>query len=428
MTAPTLGYIATRPDDDPIVVAGTDFSKVGILSTSADADADVFPLNTPIRFSSTDPAYLSKIGTGYLADALQLLNAQLKGLAADVIVVRVAEGASSDPTTKLSQTLANCVGSAGSNTGLYAFLTAAEVVKAVPRLIIVPGYTAQQPDGTGVANPVMAAIGPVLDTLRAFMPYDVAPGSADAAIAGRETMSSMRMMPVGVAVRAYKTVSNVTTLTTMPASPIVAGLFVRQDNNLGGKPFDTICNQPVYGIADVSRPIAFSLIDGSTEGQTMLASDVSIIVSGQSANVDAIAEGGFVFLGWETCDISENWRQAHQVRGQDYIDVEEQKITRKYLGKRITPRVVESWLKSLDFAMLDHVKADPPDILGYKIVFSKDLNSANQVELGMLHIQSYIQQAPIFLVAQNDVRKYRPALDALVATVIANTGNLTATV
>jgi hypothetical protein len=428
MTAPTLGFISTRPADDPIVIAGTDFSKVGMISTSADADATVFPLNTPVRFSSTDKAYLSKLGTGYLADAVQLLNAQLNGLAADLIIVRVAEGTNADPATKLSETLANVVGSAGSATGLYAFLTAAEVVKAVPRLICVPGYTAQQPDGASVANPVVAALPAILDTLRAFAPVDVAPGTASAAIAARETMSSQRMMPVGVAVRAYKTVSGSQVLTTMPASPVAVGLFVAADNNSGGKPFDTICNKPVQGIADVSRPIAFSLRDGSTEGQTLLAADVAIIVRGESADVDAIAEGGFVFLGWETAAITADWTQAHQVRGQDYIDVEEQKITRAFLGKRMTPRVVESWLRSLDDAMLAHVRNDPPDILGYKIVFSKDLNAAPQIELGMLHIQSYIQQAPIFLVAQNDVRKYRPALDALVAAVIANTGPMTATV
>ncbi|WP_018261365.1 hypothetical protein [Methylobacterium sp. WSM2598] len=428
MTAPTLGYVATRPTDDPIAVAGADFSAAALVSTSEDADASVFPLNAPVRFSSTDTAYVSKLGSGYLADAVRLVNAQLRGLAADMIVIRVAEGTSSDPAVKLTQTLANVVGSAGSSTGLYALLTCGEVVKKVPRLVGVPGYTAQQPEGTGVANPVVAALPPILDTLRAFNFFDVAPGSAEAAIAARATCSSMRMMPIGLAVRAYKSVAGSLVLTTMPASSVAIGLAIAADNNLGGRPFDTICNRPVYGIADVSRPVAFSLIDGSTEGQTMLAGDVAIIVRGESANENAISEAGFVFLGWETCDISENWTQMHQVRGQDYIDVEELQITRQYLGKRMTPRVLESWLASLNFAMLDHVKNDPPDILGYKIAFTKELNSANQVENGLLRIQSYIQQAPIFLVAQNDVRKYRPALDALVSTVIANAGPMSATV
>ncbi|ACL55616.1 phage tail sheath family protein [Methylobacterium nodulans] len=428
MTAPTFGYINTRPKDDPVVVAGADFSKVGMCSTSEDADATVFPPDEPVRFTSTDPAYLSKLGSGYLYDAVVNINAQLEGKGADVTVVRVPEGTSTDPTTKLEQTFANIIGTAGAQTGLHALRAATDHVKATSRLVGVPGYLAQQLDGPTVANPIVAALPEHLDALRAVCVVDVAPGTREAAIAARETMSSMRLIPLGVGVRAYKTINSTATLTTMPGSPCVLGLFVRQDNNNGGKPFDTIANLPLYGIADLSRPIAFSLTDGSVEGQTLLAADVSIIVRGESANVDSIADGGFVFIGTESAEISAAWTQFHQVRGQDYIDVEYQKITRQYLGRRLYPRLVESWLGSINNMLRNHVNNDPPDILGYNLVFPKGLNSDDELTLGHLHIQSYIQQAPAFTVAQNDVRQYRPALAALVAAVQAGTGPMTATV
>ncbi len=109
-------------------------------------------------------------------------------------------------------------------------------------------------------------------------------------------MSSQRLIPLGVAARVYETIGNQSTLVTRPMSPRILGLFVRQDNNHEGKPFEPIANLPVLGLADLSRPIAFSLVDGAVEGQVLLAQDVSVVVRGESANVDAIADGGFVFI------------------------------------------------------------------------------------------------------------------------------------
>lgn len=424
MTAPVFGLATSYPADDTVAVLGADFSKVGFVSTSADADATVFPLNVAVRFTSTDPLYLAKIGTGYLADALAGLNAQLRGFGADVIVVRVAEGTGTDAAARLAGTFANILGDAGLQTGLYALRAAADTVKAMPRLIAVPGYTAQQPDGTSVANPIVAALPEHLDAMLAVAVVDVAPGTKELAIAARETMSSKRMIPVGVAARVYKTISGVSTPVTMPMSPRILGLFVRRDNEAAGKPFEPIANQPIYGLADTSRPIAFSLRDGASEGQVMLAADVSIVVRGETANIDAIADGGFVFIGTESAETSDLWSQFHQVRGQDYLDVKVQKITRQFLGKRVTPQVAEAWLNSLGFMLRDHVAAK--DILGFAIDFPKALNSAEEVRLGRLTIQSYVEPAPVFRVATNIVRRYRPAVDALVDAIIAQAGTQSA--
>jgi uncharacterized protein len=426
VTAPNFGYQTSRPNDDPIAVTGADFSKVGFCTTSEDASPAFFPIDKPVRFTSTDPLFLANVGTGYLADALRGLNAQLGGYGADVIVVRVAEGTGDTPALKLAATFANIIGDAGEQTGLWALRAAQALVKATPRLIGVPGYTAQQPDGDSVANPIVAELAAHLEALQAVSVIDVAPGTKEAAIAARNTMSSMRMIPLGVAARVYEDVGGVATLVTRPMSPRILGLFVRADNNLAGKPFDTIANQPVLGLADISRPISFSLRDGATEGQLLLAQDVSIVVAGESANVDAISDGGFVFIGTESAETSENWSQFHQVRGQDYLDVKIQKITREFLGPRITPQRAEAWLKSIDFMLDDHVNA--ADILGYKRDFPKGLNSASEVSLGRLTIQTFIEQAPSFRVATNIVRRYRPAVDALVSAIIARAGTSSAVV
>ncbi|BAQ50413.1 hypothetical protein [Methylobacterium aquaticum] len=420
MTAPVFGLSTSYPADDTVAVNGADFSKVGYVTTSEDADPAVFPPNEPVRFTSTDPAYLAKAGTGYLADALAGLNAQLNGKGADVVAVRVPEGTGASANAKLEATFANIIGAAGAQTGLYAMRAAGDYVKAVPRLVSTPGYTAQQLDGMSVANPIVAALPEHLEAMLAVSVVDVAPGSREAAIAARETMSSKRLIPMGVAARVYQTINGASTLVTMPMSPRILGLFVRQDNNNEGKPFDTIANLPVYGLAETSRPIGFSLTDGATEGQTLLAADVSVVVRGETANIDAIADGGFVFIGTESAETSAAWTQFHQVRGNDYLDVKSRKITRQFLGRRITPRVAESWLKSVGFMLDDHVNA--VDILGYQLVFPRGLNSEEQVSLGHLSIQSYIEQAPAFVLATNEVRRYRPALTALVSAIVARAG------
>lgn len=424
MTAPVFGYQTSRPNDDPIAVTGADFSKVGFCTTSDDANPALFPPNEPVRFTSTDPLFLAAAGTGYLADALRGLNSQLSGYGADVVVVRVPEGAGATPAAKLAATHANIIGDAGAKTGLWGLRDATGHVKMTPRLIGVPGYTAQQPDGYSVANPVVAELAAHLEALQAVSVVDVAPGRKEDAISARETMSSQRMIPLGVAARVYETIGGAATLVTRPMSSRILGLFVRTDNNNEGKPFETIANQAVLGLADTSRPIAFSLRDGSSEGQLMLAQDVSVVVRGESANVDAISDGGFVFIGTESAETSELWSQFHQVRGQDYLDVKVQKITREFLGPRVTPQRAEAWLNSIGFMLRDHVNAK--DLLGYKLDFPKVRNSAEEVRLGHLLIESYIEQAPSFRLATNVVRRYRPAVDALVDAIIARAGTSSA--
>ncbi|WP_298959020.1 hypothetical protein [uncultured Methylobacterium sp.] len=426
MTAPYFGYDSSRPKDDIVAVSGADFSKVGYCSTSDDADPAVFPPDEPVRFASTDPNYLAKLGTGYLADAVRGLNAQLGGYGADLTVVRVPEGAGATAAARLAATMARIIGSAGSQTGLYALRAATQHVKMTPRLIGTPGYTAQQPDGPLVANPIVAALPEHLEALRAVSVVDVAAGTKEAAIAARETMSSQRLIPLGVAARVYETIGNQSTLVTRPMSPRILGLFVRQDNNHEGKPFEPIANLPVLGLADLSRPIAFSLIDGAVEGQVLLAQDVGVVVRGESANVDAIADGGFVFIGTESAETSTLWSQFHQVRGQDYLDVKMQKITREYLGGRITPRRVEAWLKSLGFMLEAHVSAE--DLLGYKLDFRRAVNSTDEVRMGHLTVESYIEQAAVFRRATNIVRRYRPAVDATIDAIIARAGSQSATI
>ncbi|GEP11829.1 hypothetical protein [Methylobacterium gnaphalii] len=425
MTAPYFGYQSTYPNDDVASVTGGDYSKIGLCSTSSDADASVFPLNVAVRFTSTDPAFLSKIGTGDLAAALTGINDQLGGSGADVVVVRVAEGVADDAETKLAQTQANIIGDAGAGTGLWALRNAPQTVKAACHLWYA-GHTAEA-GVDGADNPVRAALAHLLEAAKAIAIVDVDPTSKVNAIAARELMSSKRMMPMGVAAKVYETVNGAATLVTRPMAPRVLGLIAATDNNYrNGMPFDSFANKPILGIADINRPIGFDIGDGSTEGQLMLASDIAIVVQGESANAGAIADGGFVFIGFESAATTAEWTQIHQVRGADYIDEEFGLLARKYLGGRYTARRAESLLKSFGQVLDDHVYNE--DIVGYLLKYPTDLNTIAQVTQGNFSIRTNQELYPIIRKINNEVRHYPEAITALVNTIVANVGTQSRTV
>ncbi|WEJ33856.1 phage tail protein [Devosia sp. SD17-2] len=403
MTAPVFGMTFSRPDDEPVPVLGADFSKALIIETSADADAATYPLGQPVRISTSDGAMVGKLGTGMLRDYVDGINAQLGGLnaGADVTIYRVAEGANA------AATAAN-IATALAPTNIAAIPSA---VNATPRILLA-GRTAYRADLETV-GPVIAALPAAAERLLAIAPVDVDDTSAANAIDARETMSSERLMPIGVAARVYEGVS----LVTRPMSPRVAGLFMRVDNANQGKPFNPIANRTLYGLAGLSRRIPFSLLDGSTEGQQMLEGEVSIVVAGETGVDGAISDGGFSFIGTDNTTTGELWKQIHQVRGADYLTVKMMQITRQYLGRKITVSLAEAWLQSIKFMLRDH-QADE-DILGYDVQFRADKNSPENIRLGHLTVNMGIEPAPAFKVAHHEVRRYRPAVEGLVADIIA---------
>lgn len=401
MSAPTFGMTFTRPNDEPIPATGADFSKILLIETSEGASNTEFPIGIPVRFSSGETDAVEALGTGALADAVKGINAQLTGLnfGADVTVVRVAEGEDDAETSAAIVDVLESIGDIPS------------AINATPRLVWA-GRTAWRPDLV-TSNPVVAALPAACERLLAVSPVDVDASTKEASVSARETMSSQRLMPIGIAARVYEG----TNIVTRPMGPRVLGLFVSVDNAHGGKPFDPIANRPVQGLAGLSRNMPFSLFDGSTEGQMLLESDVSIVVRGETGVDGAAADGGFVFIGTDNTDTGELWKQIHQVRGADYLTVKMAQITRQFLGQKITADMTEAWLNSLKFMLRDHKAAN--DILGSNIQFMPDRNSPEQIRLGHLTVNIGIEPAPAFKLANHEVRRYRPAVEALVAEIVA---------
>lgn len=410
MTAPVFGMQFSRPDTEALPALGADFSKALVIETSEDAVALTYPLDTPVRISTSDAAKIADLGTGLLADAVKAIHAQLSGIngGADVTVIRVKEEAT------VALTVANIVAALAPT----SIAEIASATGATPRLIWV-GRTSWQADAE-TPNPIWAALPVACEKLLAVAVVDVDPDDKDDAITQREAFNSERILPIGVAARVYEGVS----LVTRAMGPRILGLMIRVDNLFEGKPFNPFANRAVLGLSGVSRKIPFSLLDGSTEGQQMLESEVSIVVQGETGVDGAVADGGHVFVGTDNTTTGELWKQIHQVRGADYLTVKIMEITRQFLGRKISADSVEAWINSIKFMLRDH-KVDE-DIIGYDVQFRADKNSPESIRLGHLTVNLGIEPVPAFKVANHEVARYRPALDALVGEIIARLNSVAA--
>lgn len=405
MSAPQFGMTFSRPETEAVPVLGADFSKILLVEASTDASNTEFPVGQPTRFSSSDPDAVAGLGTGTLADAVKGINAQLGGLnaGADVTVFRVAHNANA---AALAAAIADALGDVSH---------IASAVNATPRLIWAGQTDLAMFDGDDepVVNAVVAALPAACERLLAVSVVDVDGSDKAKAITAREAMNSERLMPIGIGAKVFEGASVV----NRPMGSRILGLFNRIDNANKGKPFNPIANRPIYGLAGLSRRLPFSLLDGSTEGQQLLESEVSIVVEGESGVDGAVADGGFTFIGTDNTTTGELWKQIHQVRGADYLTVKMMQITRQFLGRKITGDMAEAWLNSLKFMLRDHQADD--DILGYDVQFRADKNSPEQIRLGHLTVNLGIEPAPAFKLAHHEVERYRPALTGLVSDIIA---------
>ncbi len=495
MSDPVFGINIQRVDNEARPAIASDMSVVGLVGTAPAANAEAFPINTPVLLFSDDTAKLTALGmTGTLPDAIQGVNDQLGGFQASarVVVVRVAEGEDDD------ETIVNILGSQSSKTGIYALATAGPILGVIPRLIAVPGYTHQQsqglstltlgtqgsllteapvvvftgggsdpgkvlptatavlgtgadddkvaslvitspganlsgtitvsftgggsevgkalPTATGVievlANPVCAALPPVLERLTAHAVVDGPATTLQAFTDWRETLSHFRLIPVETAVKVG--VSAV----VKPASPRVIGIGVRRDHEFAGQPFHSWANQSMYGIVGPNRPIDFSITDGSVEGQMILSQNGGIIVRGEMGVESAIGAGGFTFIGTDNAGEDDLWRFYNVTRGRDYIHLLFLRTLRFYLGRyNLTGQTVEAILSTMRFALRD-LKADG-GILGYNVGFTRDQNSPEQLRLGRFTVDFQAEEAPVLRYLGIRSMRYRPALDALLDDLLA---------
>ncbi|ACI92723.1 putative major tail sheath protein FI [Afipia carboxidovorans OM5] len=421
MTEPTFGITFVRDNNEPRPVVPSDLSPVGLVLPSEDADAAVFPLNGLVEFNSSDQTYLTALGTGDLFKAVSIINAQLADfqLAARIVAVRVAKGAND------AATMTNIIGNQAAGTGLYALLRAGQVLGVIPRILGFPGYTGiftRDEDDVAEANPICAVLPAICSALLAHAVVGGPGTTKQDALDWRETINSDRLIPVDN----YLKVSDGTDTTEIDAAASVIGIGVRCDFKLGaGVPSHSWANQPVHGIVGLRRYDAFSLTDGANDAQEMLAQNIGVVLRGELGVETAIAEAGFNFVGTDNAGIDPLWQFYNVTRMRDFIHLSLLKSLRKRLGvSNITPHAVQALENDMTNFMSD-LKANE-HILGFRVGFEKDKNSPENLRLGRLRIFFRAEEPPVLRHLTIDSRRYRPALEEMLDTLITQANSLVA--
>lgn len=263
-----------------------------------------------------------------------------------------------------------------------------------------------------LANPVCAALPAVLSAILGHAVVTGPHSTLQAYTDWREGLSSDRLIPVETWVKVGADAD------VLDSAGVVLGIGNRRDHEKGGLPFHSWANQPAYGIVGPSRDIEFSLTDGATEGQSILALNGGIIVRGEAGVETSIASGGFVFIGTDNAGEDDLWRFYNVTRGRDYIHILMLRTLRFYLGRfNLTGQTIQAVLNTMGGALRDLQASGA--LLGFKLGFERSQNSPEELRQGRFKVLFQAEEAPVLRYLGVRSARYRPALDTLLDDLLA---------
>lgn len=271
------------------VISTVSTAIVGMVCTAEDADATLFPLNTPVLITDVLAAS-GKAGKGTLARSLLAIAEQTKPV---TVVVRVAEGKDEAETTS------NIIGGADENgkyTGMKALLAAQAELGVKPRILGVPGHDNQE---------VATALAGICQQLRAFG-YISAYGckTVSDAIKYRANFSQRELMLIWPDFINWNTTTNSSDIAFATARAL--GLRAKIDQETGWH--KTLSNVGVNGVSGISASVFWDLQTAGTDADLLNEGCVTTL----------IRKDGFKFWGSRTCSDEplfqfENYTRTAQV-------------------------------------------------------------------------------------------------------------------
>lgn len=331
-------------------------SIIGFVATSSDADAEMFPLNTPVLLTNPKAA-IAKAGiTGTLARALKAITSQANSL---TIVVRVEEGETDAETTS---NVVGTVDETGKYTGLQALLVAKTKLGIKPRIIGAPGL-----DTLAVAT----EMGGVCAKLKSFG-YVYANGCAtkEEVVTYRENFSARELMLIWPDFTEWDTTTDQST--PLWATAVALGLRAKIDQEQGWH--KTLSNVGVQSVDGITKDVFFDMQDPASDATYLNSKDVTTL----------IRENGFRFWGSRTCSDDplfafENSTRTAQVLADTIADAHMWAV-----DKPITPTLVKDIVEGVN-AKFRELKG-----LGYivdgKAWYNEELNSEKTIKAGRLYI------------------------------------------
>ena len=328
---------------------------IGMVCTAEDADAKIFPLNTPI-FATSAYDLLAKAGTkGTLAKSLDAIVDQAD---AQVVIVRVAD---SKNTEELK---ANVIGTAegGNYTGLKALRRAKAVTGYTPKILGVPELDSQD---------VLTELVGVAQATRAFA-YGSAGGNPDITEVGnyRKNFGQRELMLIDNEFMAF----DPTTKKTETAATIarILGARAKLDKNVGWH--KSISNTEINGVSGLKYARSFDLLDKNCDANTINNKDVTTL----------IREDGFRVWGNRTCTNDSMMAFEVATRTAQIIQETIASAFMWALDKPMHPSLMEDIIMAINAKLAQYVNKGY--ILGARVFIDKTLNTSETVQAGQFTI------------------------------------------
>jgi phage tail sheath protein FI len=327
-------------------------SSTRYLTGGAD---EAFPLNTPVLIAGSRLEAVALGESGTLPAAVDAIFDQAGAM---IVVVRVAIGQTTDET---KSNIIGGVSSDGRYLGVQAFLGAESVVKVQPKILIAPGYSHDQ----AVVSEMLS----IADRLRAVIIADGPNTTDQEAITFREQFGSARVYVVDPWVKVWDTSTDSEVL--QPASPRVAGMIARSDNDRGF--WWSPSNTEMAGISGTARPVDFVLGDINARANYLNENEVATIIQ----------KDGYRLWGNRGCSSDPKWAFLSVRRTADMIN---ESLLRAHLwavDRNITKTYVEDVLEGVN-AYLRHLTAIGA-ILGGHAWADPELNTPDQISQGKVY-------------------------------------------
>ena len=328
----------------------------GLIATAEDADATVFPLNTPVLITNTQAA-VAKAGTnGTLKTALQAMANQANSIC---VVVRVA--AAEDEAAQTANVIGT-VDATGKYTGAKALLLAKAKLGVQPRIIGAPGLDTQA---------VATELATIAKKLRAFA-YVYAWGckTKEEVVAYRDAFAARELMVIWPNFVAF----NVDTAQTetVPAVAVAMGLRAKIDNEIGWH--KTLSNVAVNGVTGIDADVTWDLQDPATDAGYLNSNEITTLIQ----------HDGFRFWGSRTCSDDplfafENYTRTAQIMADTIAEAHMWAIDKPMHGSLVND-------------MLEGIKAKQREwtrrgyLMGGDAWYDPELNSKDTLKAGKLYI------------------------------------------
>jgi len=329
---------------------------IGMVCTADDADATVFPLDTPVLLINVQTAVGKAGTTGTLAASLQAIADQTKPY---TIVVRVKAGATEAET---ASALIGTTTADGKYTGMKALLAAKAKVGMVPRILGVPGLDSQ---------PVATALASIAQQLRAFSyvsAWDCK--TKEEAVAYRENFGAREVMVIWPDFQNWDTVTSATVKASAVARAL--GLRAKIDQEVGWH--KTLSNVAVNGVTGISADVFWDLQNPATDANYLNGNEVTTLIN----------EGGFRFWGSRTCSDDplfafENYTRTAQILADTMAEAQMWAVDRP-----MHPSLVRDMIESIKAKFREMVGSGY--LIGGDCWYPEDINDKDTLKAGKLYL------------------------------------------